>query len=80
MKGVGDMKKVEKVVNKIYENRVLSRMSQAALAEKVGVSKQTIHLLEKGEGNPSLLLAYRISNYFGKQIEDMFIYVSYIER
>lgn len=62
------------VTNKVYECRVLDRLSQGELAELVGVSRQTIFLIEKGDGNPSLLLACRIAAYFGKEVEDIFFY------
>lgn len=44
------------ISNKVYENRVLARMSQQELAEKVGVSKQTIFVIEKGNYGPTLEL------------------------
>ena len=50
------------------------RISQEELAEKMGVSRQTIHALEKGKYNPSILLAFKLSKYFGLSIEEIFIY------
>lgn len=50
------------------------RISQEDLAEKMGVSRQTIHALEKGKYNPSILLAFKLSKYFGLSIEEIFIY------
>ena len=49
-------------------------MNQAFLAEKLGVSRQTISSLENGRYNPSLILAFKIANLFDKKIEDIFIY------
>lgn len=49
-------------------------LNQEELAVALGVSRQTIISLEKGRYNPSLQLAFKIANYFGKQIEDIFIY------
>lgn len=49
-------------------------LNQEELAASLGVSRQTIISLEKGRYNPSLQLAFKIANYFGKQIEDIFIY------
>ncbi len=46
--------------------------SQQELAEALGVSRQTVHALETGKYDPSLPLAFRISNVFGKRIEDIF--------
>ena len=50
--------------NTVYEYRVLARMSQQELADKVGVSKQTIFVMEKGNYVPTLLLAFRIADFF----------------
>lgn len=47
---------------------------QEELADAVGVSRQTIISLEKGRYNPSIVLAFRLSCYFGCRIEDIFIY------
>ena len=49
-------------------------MSQKDLADKIGVSKQTIFVMEKGNYVPSLLLAFRIAEYFNVEITDIFIY------
>ena len=48
-------------------------MTQEELAQKVGVTRQTIIALESGRYVPSLLLAMRIARVFGKQVEDVFI-------
>ena len=47
-------------------------MTQAALAETVGVSRQTIIAIEKGKFNPSVMLAMKISKVFRCRIEDIF--------
>lgn len=64
----------DSIVNKVYEYRVLKKMSQSELAEVVGVSKQTIFVMEKNNYVPSLLLAYRIANFFEVSIEEIFTY------
>lgn len=64
----------DSIVNKVYEFRVLRKMSQSELAKEVGVSKQTIFVMEKNNYSPSLLLAYRIANYFGVSVEEIFAY------
>ncbi|MDT2599787.1 helix-turn-helix transcriptional regulator [Enterococcus hulanensis] len=61
--------------NRVYEFRVLSKLSQRELAKQVGVSKQTILVMEKGNYLPSLLLAFRIANFFQVNIEEIFEYV-----
>ena len=61
-----------KLNNKIKELRKLNKVTQDDLAEAVGVTRQTIISLENGKYNASLQLAYKISRYFGKNIEDIF--------
>jgi putative transcriptional regulator len=46
--------------------------SQEALAERIGVSRQTVISIEKGRFDPSLPLAFRIAKVFGCHIEDVF--------
>ena len=46
--------------------------SQAALAERLGVSRQTVNAIEKGRYDPSLPLAFKIAEVFGLAIEDVF--------
>ena len=46
--------------------------SQGDLAEKLGVSRQTVNALETGKYDPSLPLAFKIARLFGKRIEDVF--------
>ena len=46
--------------------------SQADLAKRLGVSRQTVNALETGRHDPSLPLAFRIAAVFGKLIEDVF--------
>lgn len=47
-------------------------MTQKELADKVKVSSRTIISLEKGQYNPSILLAYRLSLIFDTTIENLF--------
>ena len=60
--------------NRIAALRKERRVSQAELAEAVSVTRQTIISLENGRYNASLLLAHRISKYFGAAIEDIFLF------
>ena len=46
--------------------------SQAELAGRLGVSRQTVNALERGKYDPSLPLAFRIARLFGRAIEDIF--------
>lgn len=59
---------------KIQELRKSQKLSQAELAEVLGVTRQTIISLEKGRYTASLELAYKIAKYFGKTIEEVFIF------
>ena len=59
---------------KIQELRKPNKISQAELADEMGVTRQTIILLEKGRYNASLELAFKIARYFGKTIEEVFIF------
>ena len=49
-------------------------MSQQTLAEKVGVTRQTIIAIEKDKYSPSLEVAFKISNEFGFPLETVFNY------
>ena len=49
-----------------------SEMTQAALAEKVGVTRQTIVAIEQGRYSPSLEVAFRIAAVFGVPLEEVF--------
>lgn len=46
--------------------------SQGDLAERLGVSRQTVNALETGKYDPSLPLAFKIARIFGKRIEEIF--------
>lgn len=58
--------------SKIHVYRATKRMTQQELADRVGVSRQTIMQLERNRYNPSMLLAYSIARVFGVTIEDLF--------
>lgn len=58
--------------NRINVLRAERKMTQKDLAEKVGVSRQTIISIEKGNYTPSLVLAFEIANAFGVDINDVF--------
>ena len=60
--------------NRIKELRKERRISQEELANAVQVTRQTIISLENGKYNASLLLAYEIAKYFGKTIEEIFLF------
>ena len=47
---------------------------QEELADRMGVSRQTIGSLENGRYNPSITLAFKLAKYFELAVEDIFIY------
>ena len=60
--------------NRIEEIRKARGIRQDEFAKALGVSRQTISSLENGRYNPSILLAYKIAQYFGMTIEEVFIF------
>mgnify|MGYP000432248464 FL=1 len=60
--------------NRIKELRKEHRISQEELATAVNVTRQTIISLENGKYNTSLILAHDIAVYFGKTIEEIFLF------
>ena len=49
-------------------------MTQQALAELVGVTRQTVHAIERNKYSPSLEVAFRIAHVFGVPLTDVFHY------
>ncbi len=63
------------ITNNIRKLRFFANeMTQQALAEKAGVSRQTINAIEAGKYSPSLELAFRIADAFGVAISEVFDY------
>ena len=62
----------EIVLNKVYELRSRAGITQEALAEVLGVTRQTIIAIEKGNYTPSVILALKIAKFFKKSVEDIF--------
>jgi putative transcriptional regulator len=60
------------VTNKLRVLRAERRWSQADLAERLGVSRQTVNAIETGKYDPSLPLAFTIARVFELKIEDVF--------
>ena len=59
--------------NSLPDHRKERGLSQQALADALGVSRQTVISLEKGRYDPSLPLAFRIADVFGLSIEEIFV-------
>lgn len=60
--------------NRVEQLRKERGLNQDDFAKLLRVSRQTISSIETGKYNPSLELAFAISDFFGKQIEEIFIY------
>ena len=58
--------------NTIRVERAKKKITQAQLADRVHVSRQTIHAIETGKFVPSTLLALKIAKYFGIKLEELF--------
>ena len=56
----------------VGRERLRLGLSQAQLAERLGVSRQTVISIEKGRFDPSLPLAFRLSAVLGRPIEELF--------
>jgi len=59
--------------NRLRVLRAENNWSQAELADRVGVVRQTIVALEAGKYEPSLPLAFKLSRLFAKSVEEIFI-------
>lgn len=59
--------------NRIRELRAEHGWTQADLGERLDVSRQTVNALETGRHDPSLTLAFAISDVFDKTIESIFM-------
>ena len=64
--------KIRTFKTKIKVLRAEKEITQEKLAEDIGVSRGTILEIERGTFNPSLKLAFKISNYFGKSVDEVF--------
>ena len=59
---------------RIKELRARENITQDELAKKIGVRRETIIYIEKGEYNPSLKLAHAIAKFFKAKIDEIFIF------
>lgn len=58
--------------NNLKVQRAIKDITQADLAKKIGVSRQTINAMEKGKYIPSTVLSLKIAKYFEKSLEEIF--------
>lgn len=69
------MVKPTRVTNTIRALRFANgEMTQAHLAERIGVTRQTLIAIEQGRYSPSLEMAFRIARVFGVRLDDVFQY------
>ncbi|KJL41807.1 MULTISPECIES: helix-turn-helix transcriptional regulator [Microbacterium] len=68
------MVKPTKVTNSIRAVREAAGMTQADLARRVGVTRQTLIAIEQGRYSPTLELAFQLSRAFGVGLDDLFDY------
>lgn len=59
--------------NHLKALRAQRNWTQGDLAERAGVSRQTINAIEKGKFDPSLPLAFRLARLFNLKIEEIFV-------
>lgn len=65
-----------RVSNQIRALRFASgEMTQQALADRIGVTRQTVNAIEAGKYSPSLEVAFRIAQAFDRPLEDVFQYI-----
>jgi len=64
---------VPSVRNLVRELRAALDLSQGALGEALGVSRQTVNAIETGKYDPSLPLAIRLARFFGRSVEEIFL-------
>ena len=60
------------IINSVQEHRKKIGLTQEELADKVGVTRQTIIAIEKGNYVPSVALAIKLANTFKKTVEKIF--------
>jgi putative transcriptional regulator len=58
--------------NNIRVQRAIHNITQAELAEKIGVSRQTINTIEAGKYVPSTVLALKMAQVFNRRVEEIF--------
>lgn len=63
---------VETITNRLQELRKSRKITQEDLAQKIGITRQTIIAIEKGNYTPSVLLALKIAGYFKMPVENIF--------
>lgn len=60
--------------NRLKEFRARENLNQSEMGRLVGVSRQTISMIERGDYSPSVTLALKIARFFHVHVEEIFIY------
>ncbi|WP_245864301.1 helix-turn-helix transcriptional regulator [Paenibacillus donghaensis] len=63
---------MSELINYVRVLRARDRLSQQELAQRIGASRQTIALIERGDYSPSVVLALKIAEVFKVKVEDIF--------
>ena len=69
---MGTVKPKHDILNHVRRHRVLKDMTQQELADRVGVTRQTILSIEKGKYTPSVALALSLAEVFEVSVETLF--------
>lgn len=69
---MGNIKTKLKISNNLHVLRAQRKLTQQALADAIGVTRLTVNSMERGNYNPSLELAFRLSRFFNQDIKDIF--------
>lgn len=62
----------DELKNKLAEIRKGQGLTQEDLADKLGISRQSIIAIEKGDCSPSLCHAFKIARFFNKKVDEIF--------
>lgn len=68
------MSRPTRVTNRIKELRAARAMTQAELAERIGVTRQTVIAIEQGRYSPTLEMAFQIAHALGVGLDEVFQY------
>lgn len=72
MSDIYDIIEKDRSMNHVKEYRKQKGLSQKALADEIGVARQTINLIEKNKYNPSLNLCLKLANALGTDLNSLF--------
>lgn len=67
------MKPKHEIQSHVRERRLLRGYTQEELAERIGVTRQTVVSIEKGNYTPSVALALRLARVLGATVEELFV-------